>query len=448
MSIRKNLKMSYKISNIKLGALALTGSVLLFMQSVHALDIKNWQTSNGVKVLFVESHDLPMIDVRLGFKAGSSRDGELYGVSRLVNGLIVEGTGEYSSEDIAESFESVGAEIGHDSLRDMAFVSLRSLSDKWLWEKVVDMFARVSALPSFPMDAVERDRKSMLVNLANRQKQIGDVTEDAFYLNLYKNHAYKVGRHGTQKTLEAITRGDLQKFHAQYYVANNATLALVGDLTLENAKHYAEQLTQYLKPGQKAQSIEDAKVLAKGETVKVSFKTTQTHILQGLPVMARNDADYYALYLGNHILGGSGFSSRLMQEIRENRGLSYSVYSYFLPMESNGPFQMSLQTKNHQVDEAVELLQQMLVDFINDGPTDEEMDHAKKNITGSFPLKIDSNSKIVEYLSLIGFYDLPLDYLDNFNKNILAVTSTDIKDAFKRRVKPEQLIRVIVGESS
>jgi len=428
--------------------LALSSCAVLLTQSAFALDIKTWKTSNGVKVLFVESHDLPMIDVRLAFKAGSSRDGGLYGVSRLVSALLVEGSGDFTSEDIAENFESVGAELGHDSLRDMAYVSLRSLSDTQPWEKVVDMFARVAALPSFPADAIERDRKSMLISLANRKKQISNVAEDTFYKNLYKNHAYKVGRAGTQKTMQAITRKDLTAFHSQYYVANNATLALMGDLTLEKAKLYAEQLTKYLKAGQKASPITNAKMADQGETIKVAFKTSQTHIIQGLPVMKRGDADYYALYLGNHILGGSGFSSRLMQEIRENRGLSYSVYSYFLPMESNGPFQMALQTKNHQVAEASQLLNQMLVDFIKDGPTAAEIDHSKKNITGSFPLKIDSNKKIVEYLSLIGFYDLPLDYLDSFNEKILAVTAEDIKQAFARRIKPGKLIRVIVGEAS
>ncbi len=439
--------MKIMLKNLTLGAFVLTVSFLLLIKPAQALDIKTWHTTNGVKVLFVESHDLPIIDVRLGFKAGSSRDGKLFGVSRLVSALLVEGTGEFSSEDIAENFESVGAELGHDSLRDMAFVSLRSLSDEKLWHKVMDLFARVSALPSFPPDAIERDRKSMLIGLANRKKEIGDVAEDTFYNHLYQGHAYQTGRHGTTETLQSITREDLLNFHSQYYVANNATLALVGDLTIEQAKTYADKLTGYLKPGQKA-SVTEPKIAAKkGRTIKVPFKTSQTHIIQGLPVMRRGDKDYYALYLGNHILGGSGFSSRLMQEIRENRGLSYSVYSYFLQMESNGPFQMALQTKNHQVDEASALLQKMLVDFIKDGPTAKEIEHSKKNITGSFPLKIDSNNKIVENLSVIGFYDLPLDYLDSFNRHILAVTAEDIKDAFARRVKPEQLIRVIVGES-
>ena len=176
------------------------------------------------------------------------------------------------------------------------------------------------------------------------------------------------------------------------------------------------------------------------------FKTTQSNIVQGKPVLTRDDPDYFALYVGNHILGGSGFSLRLMQEIRENRGLSYSVYSFFVPMESNGPFEMALQTRNDQADEAAELLQQMLEEFIHQGPTADELNHAKKNITGSFPLKIDSNRKIVDYLAVIGFYDLSLNYLDGFNDRVMAVTLEDIKDAFSRRVDPQKMIRVIVGE--
>jgi zinc protease len=136
-----------------------------------------------------------------------------------------------------------------------------------------------------------------------------------------------------------------------------------------------------------------------------------------------------------------------MQEIREDRGLTYSVYSYFLPMENSGPFEMALQTSNHQVQQAGDLMNQMLREFIEKGPTAEEIEHAKKNITGGFPLKTDSNKKIVEYMALIGFYDLPLDYLDTFNDRIMAITADDIRDAFQRRVNPERMIRVIVGQA-
>jgi zinc protease len=422
-------------------------ALLAPLAPAQALDVQTWNTANGVKVLFVESDALPIVDVRFAFKAGSSRDGELYGVSRLVSALLVEGTGDHLAEDIALTFESAGAELGHDSLRDMAWTSLRSLSDQASLDKTIDLFARVTALPSFPEDAVERDRKAMLIGLANRKNQISEVVEDAFFSHVYDGHAYEVGSHGSEPTLKAITRDELFDFHARYYVANNANLAIVGDLTLAQARVLADRITRYLKPGQAAPEIPRASPAPEARTITIPFKTSQTHIKQGLPVLSRKDPDYFALYLGNHIFGGSGFSSRLMQEIRENRGLTYSVYSYFMPMESSGPFEMALQTSNDQVKEAGDLLNKMLREFIDKGPTDAEMEHAKKNITGSFPLKLDSNKKIVEYMSLIGFYDLPLDYLDNFNANIMAVTPQAIRDAFDRRVKPEHMIRIIVGEA-
>jgi zinc protease len=415
-----------------------------------ALDIKSWNTQNGARVLFVETHDLPMIDVRVTFKAGSSRDGDLSGVSRLVNALLVDGTGDYSSEDIAETFESTGAQLGHDSLRDMGYVSLRSLSDPSMLDKITDLFARIVALPSFPQDAFERDRRTMLIGLAERKKNIGSVVSDAFFEHVYQGHPYQLGSQGTEETLRAITKQDLKDFHSQYYVANNATLAIVGDFTQQQAKQFAELLTKYLKPGKAAEEIpailppEQKQVV----TIKVPFKATQTHILQGMPVLTRQDPDYFALYVGNHILGGSGFSSRLMQEIREDRGLVYSVYSYFMPMESNGPFEMSLQTSTENADQAVELLDSLLKDFIKNGPDEKELEHAKNNITGSFPLKIDSNKKIVEYLAVIGFYDLPLEYLDSFNDRVNAVTAENIKNAFQRRVDPAKMTRIIVGEQS
>ena len=418
----------------------------LWLTTAQALDIKTWTTLNGAKVLFVESHDLPMVDIRLTYKAGSARDGDQPGISRLVSALLVEGTGDLNAEQVALEFESVGAQLGHDSLRDMGWTSLRSLSDPAMLDKVIDLFARVNAQPSFPPDAIERDRKSLLLSLANRKNQISNVVNDAFFARVYAGHAYQIGQQGTEAGLQSITRQDLLDFHGRYYVAANSTLAMVGDLSEKQARDYAEQLTRHLKRGEAAPALAPAPQIEQAQTVRVPFKTTQSNIVQGMPVLTRDDPDYFPLYVGNHILGGSGFSSRLMQEIRENRGLSYSVYSFFVPMESNGPFEMALQTRNSQVDEAAGLLQQMLEEFIEQGPTAEELEHAKKNITGSFPLKIDSNKKIVDYLAVIGFYDLSLDYLDGFNKQIETVTLDSIKDAFARRVDPQKMIRVIVGE--
>ena len=186
-------------------------------------------------------------------------------------------------------------------------------------------------------------------------------------------------------------------------------------------------------------------MLQEGVTERIPFPSTQSHLYLGQPGMRRGDPDYFTLYVGNNILGGSGLVSLLSEEVREKRGLSYSVYSYFLPMRQPRIFQLGLQTKNEQADEALRVLTETLQRFIQQGPSKDELKAAKQNITGGFPLRIASNSKIVQYLSVIGFYDLPLDYLDRFSERVEAVTAAEIQDAFKRRIDPERLVTVQVG---
>jgi len=247
--------------------------------------------------------------------------------------------------------------------------------------------------------------------------------------------------------LKALTRDDLAAFHARHYVGRNAVLALIGDIKLSEAKAIAKRVLGGLPAGEAAPplpKVADVVPRERAERMLV-HPSTQTHILIGEAGMARNDPDYFALYLGNHILGGSGLVSRLSQEVREKRGLSYSVYSYFMPLREPGPFLLGLQTKNNQRAEAIAVVRRVLKEFVEKGPTAEELVAAKKNVTGGFPLRIDSNRKIAEYLTVIGFYNLPLSYIDDFIPRIEAVTAEQIRDAFRRRVHPERMLTVVVG---
>ena len=432
---------------MKRGMLLLLSLVLapgLMFPPVSAIEIQHWNTENGVPVYFIESHDLPIVDMRLSFRAASSRDGDLPGLAGLVNGLLVEGTGDLSAQQIALEFEQVGAQLGHSASRDMAWTSLRSLSDRAKLDPVVDLLARVTALPNFSQSALNRDRDALLVNLASRQKQIASIASDRFNQALYRNHPYEYGSGGVAEAIEVITLEDLSRFHHRYYVAKNASLAIVGDLSLEAAKSYANQISDYLVAGKAAEDLpKPAETHA--QTLRIDFETAQSQVKVGMPVLSRFDPDYYALIVGNHILGGNGSNSRLMQKIREEHGLSYSVYSYFAPLETNGPFEMGLQTRNAQVDEALGLLEQTLQAFIDHGPEPGELELAKRNILGGFALRFDSNLKLLNQLSVIGFYRLPLDYLDNYPRRIETVRAEDVHSAFRRRIKPEQMIRVIVG---
>ena len=413
--------------------------------SDYSLNIKNWQTDNGSKVIFVQADELPMLDVRVVFDAGSARDGKQPGLASFTNMMLDLGAGEWNTNEIAERMDSIGASIGTSALRDMAVVSLRSLTDKVILTKAMDTLAAVLHTPRFPETEMARERKQVLISLKNKQQSPGDIVEELFYKNLYGDHAYATPVLGTVDSVKAFSRNDLVGFYKKYYVASNAVIAMVGAIDEKQAREIANRLSNGLGKGQHAPALPAVPHKQHTDVVTQHHPSTQTHILAGQAGMMRGDKDYFPLYVGNHILGGSGFGSRIVEEIREKRGLAYSSYSYFLPMRQTGPFIMGLQTRNGQAKEALQILNKTLTDFIEQGPTADELDHSKKNITGGFPLRIDSNKDITEYLALIGFYDLPLDYLQSFNRNVLSVTREQIMDAFKRRVNPTNLLTVMVG---
>jgi len=428
----------------------LLGTMLSFVSlSVMASPkIEHWTLKNGARVYFVEARNLPMLTLNVVFDAGSARDPlARNGLSMLTNNLLNDGTGELDADVIAATFEGLGAEYGSNNDRDMAGISLRSLSDRDLLDPALDLFARVLAAPSFPAASFERERRRALLGLKQAEASAGDVAGKAFFARLYKGHPYALPPEGSAAGLKALTRNDLAAFHARHYVGRNAVLALIGDIKLSEAKKIAKRVLGGLPAGEAAPLLPKVvDVVPRGRAERVlAHPSTQTHIMIGEAGMARNDPDYFPLYLGNHVLGGSGLVSRLAQEVREKRGLSYSVYSYFMPLREPGPFLLGLQTKNSQRAEALTVVRRVLKEFVEKGPTPEELAAAKKNVTGGFPLRIDSNRKIAQYLTVIGFYNLPLTYVDDFIPRIEAVTAEQIRDAFRRRVHPEHMLTVVVG---
>jgi zinc protease len=407
--------------------------------------IESWTTGNGARVLFVAAPDLPILDVRIVFDAGSARDGERSGLASITAGMLTQGAGEWDTDTVAERLESVGAELSVGALRDMAFVSMRSLTEPQPMDTALDTMAQVVAAPRFQQADFDRVRGNTLVALRQDDQDPGTVGKKEVYLRIYGDHPYAADPSGTTESVSALTPQDLAEFHRRFYVASNAVVGIVGDLTRAEAEQVAARVTAGLPSGEPAPPVPPVRDLAEAQLEELDFPSTQAHVYAGQPGMSRNDPDYFALYVGNHILGGSGLVSLLMEEVREKRGLSYSVYSYFLPMAERGPFLLGLQTKNEQAAEAREVLMQTLRRFREEGPTSAELEAAVKNITGGFPLRIASNANIVQYLAMIGFYGLPLDYLDRFNDRVSAVSAEDIRDAFTRRVDPDRLATVIVG---
>jgi zinc protease len=412
------------------------------------LSIQHWTTPEGAHVYFVESHNLPMLDVSVGFPAGSAYDTpEESGLARLTQVMLDQGAGGLSDEVIANKLADVGADLGGRFDRDRAGVTLRTLSSDRERDEALTVLTDVLQHPDFPQATFARERDRMEAGLKEEEAQPEDVADKAFYRALYGTHPYSLPEEGSIQGLSKLKREDLVNFYSAHYTASAAVISLIGDMSRREAEALAARISKGLPQGPAPVPI-SAPVPVKPETVRLALPSTQSHILMGAQGISRTDPDYFPLYVGNYILGGGGFDSRLMEEVRQKRGYAYSAYSYFIPLVQPGPLQIGLQTKEEQTDAALKVARETVRNFIANGPTKAELKQAKDNLVGGFPLRLDSNRKILEYLAAIGFYKLPLNYLDSWTAKVEAVTLQQVHDAFKRRVNPDALTVVVVGPES
>jgi zinc protease len=413
----------------------------------HAIPpIVSWETANGARVLFIEARELPIVDVSVVFDAASARDGGRPGLARLTSSMLTEGAGGLSADGIAQRFAELGAEFGVDSARDMATLELRTLSEPAVLAPALELFARVLTRPDFPPDALERVRRQTITALQQVEQAPDDLASREFFRSLYGAHPYATPPDGTLESVPSLTREELHAFYARYYVARNAVVAIVGDLDRAAAGRLAESLVAGLAGGEPAPAIPRPSPPRDAVTRVLEYPSAQTHVVVGTTGMARQDPDFFPLAVGNHALGGGGLVSLLANEVREKRGLSYSVSSGFSPMRVEGPFSLGLQTRNEQAREALEVARETLRRFVRDGPTETELRAAKQNLTGGFALRVDSNRKLLGQLGVIGFYRLPLDYLETYTARVEAVTPEGVRAAFQRRIDPERLVTVLVGQ--
>ncbi|WP_050476630.1 M16 family metallopeptidase [Herbaspirillum rhizosphaerae] len=420
-------------------------------QAQAALQIQSWSLPNGARVLFVENHAIPMLDLSVEFDAGARRDpAGKSGLASLTNAMLTRGTAAagdapvLSEAQILDGFADVAAQRGGGASMDRAGVTLRMLSSAVERDAATGLLARTLAQPSFPAELFARDQARTIADVKESQTKAEDIANKAFWAALYGEHPY--ARQESDASVAAITRDDLVNFHRTYYVANRAVIAMIGDVTRTQADQIAQRLTQQLPQGAALPALPDV-AANKATEQRIAHPASQSHILIGMPALVRGDPDFFALTVGNYILGGGGFVSRLTNEVREKRALSYSVYSYFSPLAQQGPFQIGLQTKREQTDEALGVVRSTLAAYLRDGPTAAELKAAKDNLVGGFALRIDNNRKILDNLAVIGYYRLPLDYLDTWTANIGKVTIAQIRDAFKRKIAPDQFTTVVVGEA-
>lgn len=420
--------------------------LLLVTNAQAKLDIQHWTTPEGAKVFFAQTKGLPILDVALNFDAAASRDGDQFGLASLTNGLLGTATQYHNEEQIINAFESVGAQFSTSSLKDMSIVSLRTLTRQPILKKSLDTFTEVITQPSFEQKYLTRERRQTLRSIEASKQSPASIASLAFDKAVFANHPYAHPKIGTEKSINQISLQDLKQHYDKFYVAKNLTIALVGDITKVKAKQIARQISHGLNVGKKAKNNPVITALKSSQKIHIEFPSKQTHLLIGQSGVNRSHPDYYPLYLGNHIFGGSGLTSILSDEIREKKGLAYSAYSYFTKMKSNGFFMMRMQTKNDQALEAKNIALQTLKNFRNNAIDTQKLQDGKDNIIGGFALETASNANILTYLSIIGFYELPLDYLSGFTDKIKDISAQDIQNAYARLVDMDKLIILSVGE--
>ena len=442
------------LKTIAARALLVSAGAIFYTQSAWALlPIQHWTEDSGARVWLVESKAIPMVDVQIDFDAGSRRDpaaqAGLAAASALMSakGVRATATGDAAMDenDLGEAWADLGASFEAGAERDGLVFTLRSLTEPDLLERAARLAARQLGEPSFPAPVWQRERARWEAGIKEADTRPGTVASKAFSTAVYGTHPY--GQRPTAETLARIGVEDLQAFHTRYQRACRARVAIVGALDRAQAQALARTLLARLPQGEctPLPPVPEVQPLAQASEQRIPFASAQAHVLVGQPGFVRRDPDFLALLVGNHILGGGGFTSRLTNEVREKRGLSYSVGSGFSPGLNAGAFVVGLQTRPDQAAQALQVTQDVLARFVAEGPTEAELRAAKDNLIGGFALRIDSNRKLLANVVNIAWNDLPLDYLEDWTDRVEALTVADIRAAFQRKLQPGRMASVVVG---
>lgn len=418
-------------------------AMALSLAAQAGVKIEHWVAPSGARVYYVETHDLPILDVEVDFSAGSAYDlKDKSGIAAMTVGLLDSGAGDLDEEGISARQVDIGAKMGGMAEADRAGITLRTLSYEKEKTAALDLLRLVLGKPNFPQAVIDREKARAISAIQDADTRPDAIAAKRFAAAIYPGHPY--GDSSTVESIARIGRDDLVAFHRDHYSAKRAVVSIIGDVSRAEAERIAQALTEALPAGQPEAPLPTVKLPATA-TIKVAHPAVQSHIHVGLPAVKRGDPDYFPLLVGNYSLGGGGFVSRLMKEVREKRGYAYSVYSYFAPRKLEGPFEMGMQTKREQAGDALKVANDVLAGFIRNGPTEAELAAAKKNLIDGLGLRIDSNAKLLGYLATIGFFNLPLTYLDDFPARVATVTVKDVREAFARHVKAENLMTVIVA---
>lgn len=417
-----------------------------------ALPIEHWTQPNGARVYLVRSDSLPMLDVQIDVDGGSRRDPPAQaGLAAATALLLTQGVqaspaGPALDENaVVEAWADLGAQFGASAGSDRLSIQLRTLTQPDVLDAAVALASRQLAAPAWADPVWARERARLTAAWREAQTRPDTWAGRRFADAVYRSHPY--GQEARPETWAAIDTAALRDFYRRHARPCDARITLVGALDRASATHVVDRLLAgWANHGCTAlPAVPEVAPLTRPERVQLPFAAAQAQVLVGQPGIARDDPDFLAILVGNHILGGGGFTSRLMQELREKRGLTYGVFSQFSPGRHAGAFSVSVQTRPDQADQAVELIHSELRRFVEQGPTEQELAEAQAALVNGFALRLDSNRKLLDTVAALAWHGLPLDYLDRWTAQVGAIDRDRIVRAWQRVLHPDRLVTVVVG---
>lgn len=401
---------------------------------------------NGLVLLVSEQRALPIVSVELLIDAGSRYDNAgQEGLAHLAARLLTYGTQRRSALQISDALDFLGASLSTACGENLASVSMTVLKKDL--SAGLGLVAEVLTQSSFPQEEIERQKQETIALLKAREEDPGNIAEQRFAAALFPHSPYGRPVEGSEASLANISQQSLREFYQANYRPNRTMMAVVGDVSADEIETALKQAFRAWKTGEPA-SAPSAPANGPSTVIRVNKDLTQANVIIGHEGVARSNPDYYAIQVMNNILGGGGFSSRAMESIRNQRGLAYSVYTHFNADKSHGSFQLVLQTENASVREAMRLAREEIARIRSEPVSEQELNDAKDYLTGSFPLRLDTNRKIASFLAQVEFYALGLDYAERYGDLIRAVKSEDVLRVAKRYLQPEKLITVVVGSQA
>ncbi len=409
------------------------------------VQVERVESPQGIVAWLVRDDSVPVISMNFGFRGGAALDpADKVGLANMVSGLLDEGAGELDSGSFQERLRDTSVRLGFSASRDSFDGSLRSIRENR--QIAFELLGMALTAPRFDAEPVERIRSQIVTGLERAKSDPGTMARRAWMRSTFGDHPYGRQANGTLETIPNITADDLRTFVTERLARDRLLIGVAGDISAAELAPLLDVAFAGLPANAAPADLASPTLSLPGGTTVVDMPVPQSTVIFGHGGLLRTDPDYYAASVLNHIFGGGSFTSRLMEEVREKRGLAYSVYSYLSPFERVGLWMGGAATQNARVSETLSVLRDEWKRMAEEGPTDREIEEAKSNLTGAFPLRFTSTGRVARMLVGMQWYDLGMDYIDRRNSLIAAVTAEDVRRVARELLQPGQLTVVVAGQ--